>query len=162
MSKGSFCQVTLLGNIGKTPEAKYTPQGTAVVQFSVATSRSYKDRDGNWSEATEWHNVTAWARAGEVIAEYCKKGDKIFITGDLRTDSWEDKQSGQKRYRTYIVVDQFCLIGSRSADGDHSQQESNRNDRPQESNRNVSRSNIADGEQSGIAGGPITDDDIPF
>lgn len=106
-------KVILVGNLGKDPELKYTPQGTAVAKFSLATSEKYKDKAGEWQERTEWHNLVAWARTAEVAAEYLKKGSTVFIEGRLRTDSWDDKDTGQKKYRTEIIVNELVMLGGR-------------------------------------------------
>ncbi len=106
-------KVILVGNLGKDPELKYTPQGTAVAKFSLATSEKYKDKAGEWQERTEWHNLVAWARTAEVAAEYLKKGSTVFIEGRLRTDSWDDKETGQKKYKTEIIVNELVMLGGR-------------------------------------------------
>src|SRR4051812_22803685 len=110
-------KVILVGNLGKDPELKYTPQGTAVAKFSLATSEKYKDKAGEWQERTEWHNLVAWARTAEVAAEYLKKGSTVFVEGRLRTDSWDDKETGQKKYRTEIIVNELVMLGGRGEGG---------------------------------------------
>jgi single-strand DNA-binding protein len=110
-------KVILVGNLGKDPELKYTPQGTAVAKFSLATSEKYKDKGGEWQERTEWHNLVAWARTAEVAAEYLKKGSTVFVEGRLRTDSWDDKETGQKKYRTEIIVNELVMLGGRGEGG---------------------------------------------
>ena len=90
----------LIGNLGKDPEVKYTPQGTAVAKFSLATNERFKDKQGEWQDRTEWHNITCWARLAEIAGEYLKKGRTVYIEGRLQTDSWDDKQTGQKKYMT--------------------------------------------------------------
>jgi len=111
-------KVILVGNLGKDPEVKFTPQGTPVAKFTVATGERYKDKDGNWQDRTEWHNVVAWQRTAEVVGEYCKKGSQVFIEGRIKTDSWDDKETGQKKYRTEIVVENLVLLGGRGGGGD--------------------------------------------
>jgi single-strand DNA-binding protein len=110
-------KVILVGNLGKDPEVKFTPQGTPVAKFTVATGERYKDKDGNWQDRTEWHNVVAWQRTAEVVGEYCKKGSQVFIEGRIKTDSWDDKETGQKKYRTEIVVENLVLLGGRGGEG---------------------------------------------
>lgn len=111
-------QVQLLGNVGKDPEVRTTPSGQSVASFSLATSRKWKDRDGNRQEKTEWHNVVAWGKTAEVVAQYVTKGSKLFINGRLETQSWDDKESGQKRYKTQVIVETLTMLGDRkSADG---------------------------------------------
>ncbi len=112
MSK-SVNKVILIGNLGKDPEVKYTPSGVPVAKFSIATNERFKDKAGEWQDRTEWHNIVAWQRLAEIIGEYVKKGSKIYIEGKLQTSSWEDKQSGEKKYRTEIVAQELVLLGGR-------------------------------------------------
>jgi single-strand DNA-binding protein len=110
----SVNKVILLGTLGKDPELKYTPQGTAVAKFSMATNSSYKDKQsGEWKEQTEWHNIVAWQRTAEIAAEYLKKGRQVYIEGRLQTRSWDDKESGQKKYMTEVIVNELVLVGGR-------------------------------------------------
>ena len=117
MSK-SVNKVILVGNLGKDPEVKYTPSGTPVAKFSLATNEPFKDKNGEWQDRTEWHNIVAWQRLAEIVGEYVKKGSKIYIEGRLQTSSWEDKQSGEKKYRTEIVAQNLVLLGGRGEGGD--------------------------------------------
>ena len=115
----SVNKVILIGNLGKDPEVKYTPSGTAVAKFSLATNERYKDKSGEWQDRTEWHNIVAWQRLAEIVGEYVKKGNKVYIEGRLQTSSWDDKESGQKRYRTEIIANDLVLLGGRGeAEGD--------------------------------------------
>ncbi|MBZ5646588.1 MAG: single-stranded DNA-binding protein [Acidobacteriia bacterium] len=114
----SVNKVILIGNLGKDPEVKYTPNGTAVAKFSLATNERYKDKEGNWQDRTEWHNITAWQRTAEIAGEYLKKGRTVYIEGRLRTDSWEDKNTHEKKYRTEIVVENLVLLGGGRGEGD--------------------------------------------
>lgn len=113
----SVNKVILLGNLGKDPEVKYTPQGTAVAKFSLATTDRYKDKEGNWQDRTEWHNIVAWQRLAEIAGEYLKKGSKVYIEGAIRTNSWDDKQTGEKKYRTEIVANDLVLLSGRGEGG---------------------------------------------
>jgi single-strand DNA-binding protein len=113
MAGRSINKVILIGNLGKDPELKYTPSGTPVAKFPLATNERFKDKDGQWQDRTEWHNITAWARTAEIAGEYLKKGGKVYIEGSLRTHSWDDKQSGQKKYMTEVVVNDMVLLGGR-------------------------------------------------
>ncbi|HZQ68739.1 MAG TPA: single-stranded DNA-binding protein [Terriglobales bacterium] len=117
MAGKSVNKVILLGNLGKDPELKYTPQGTPVAKFTLATNERFKDKDGNWQDRTEWHNITAWARTAEIAGEYLKKGGKVYIEGSLRTHSWDDKTSGQKKWMTEVVVNDLVLLGGRGESG---------------------------------------------
>jgi single-strand DNA-binding protein len=109
MSK-SVNKVTLIGNLGKDPETKFTPQGKAVAKFSLATNERFKDKAGEWQDRTEWHNVVLWERLAEIAGEYLKKGGKVYIEGRLSTHSWDDKETGQKKYMTEIVANDLVLL----------------------------------------------------
>ena len=109
----SVNKVILIGNLGKDPEVKYTPSGLPVANFSLATNERFKDKDGNWQDRTEWHNIVAWQRLAEIAGEYLKKGRSVYIEGRLQTRSWDDKESGQKKYRTEIVAQDLVLLGGR-------------------------------------------------
>ena len=109
----SVNKVILVGNLGKDPEIKYTPSGMAVAKFSLATNEGYKDKAGQWQERTEWHNIVAWQRLAEIVGEYVKKGSKVYIEGRLQTSSWDDKESGQKKYKTEIIANDLVLLGGR-------------------------------------------------
>ncbi len=99
-------KVFLYGNLTRDPELKALPSGGQVVNFGLATNRTYKDKNGGKQEATEFHNIVAFGRTAEVIAQYCKKGRPIFVEGRITTRSW-DGQDGKKNYRTEIVVENF-------------------------------------------------------
>ena len=109
----SVNKVILVGNLGKDPEVKFTPSGTAVAKFSLATNERYKDKAGEWQDRTEWHNIVAWQRLAEIVGEYVKKGNKIYIEGRLQTSSWDDKETGQKKYKTEIIANELVLLGGR-------------------------------------------------
>ena len=113
----SVNKVILIGHLGKDPEVKFTPSGMPVAKFSIATSDRHKDKDGNWQERTDWHNLVAFQRTAEIIGEYCKKGSQIFIEGKLQTSSWDDKETGQKKYKTEVVVNELVLLGGRGQGG---------------------------------------------
>ena len=98
----SLNKVMLIGNLGKDPEVRYTAAGTAVASFSVATSEKYKNKNGEWEEKTEWHNVTLWARLAEIAGEYLAKGKTVYIEGRLQTRKWQ-YNDGRDRYTTEIV-----------------------------------------------------------
>jgi single-strand DNA-binding protein len=110
-------KVILVGNLGRDPEMRTTPSGQTMAKFSVATTRKWKDRDGNRQEATEWHNVVCWGRQAEVAGQYLVKGKQIYLEGRLQTDSWEDKETGKKMYRTEVVCENFQMLGSRGDSG---------------------------------------------
>lgn len=149
-------KVILLGHLGKDPELKYTPQGTPVAKFSLATSDRFKDKDGNWQDRTEWHNITAWGRTAEIAGEYLKKGRQVYIEGALRTHSWDDKQTGQKKYMTEVVVNDLVLLGGGRSEGGGDFSASSR------ASAGGNNFDQRTPEHEPAASGPITDEDIPF
>ncbi len=108
----SVNKVILVGNVGKDPETRYLEGGTAVCSFSLATSESYRNRDGEKVTNTEWHNVVLWRGLAEVAEKYVRKGSQLFIEGRIRTRSWDDRD-GNKRYTTEIVGDNMQMLGKR-------------------------------------------------
>ena len=157
----SVNKVILIGNLGKDPEVKYTPQGTPVAKFSLATNERFKDKDGNWQDRTEWHNIVLWQRLAEIAGEYLKKGSKVYIEGRLRTDSWDDKQTGQKKYMTQIVGNDLVLLGGRGEGaGDYAGGQ--RTASAPSAGNNFDQSAPPAEHAPAPAAGPITDEDIPF
>jgi single-strand DNA-binding protein len=149
MAGRSLNKVLLIGNLGKDPESRYTTSGTPVCSFSMATSYSVKDGNGNYNEQVEWHNITCWSRLAEIAQQYLHKGSKVFIEGHLKTESWDDKASGQKKYMTKIVADQLIMLDGKSADsGDQNGFDQSRQSRG--------------GGRPVTADDPITNEDIPF
>ena len=115
----SLNKVMLIGNLGKDAETRHTPGGTSVTKFTLATTYRSKDQNsGDWKERTDWHNVVLWR--GDRVANYLKKGKKVFVEGRLQTSSWEDQQ-GNKRYRTEVICDNFglMLLGGREGGSDY-------------------------------------------
>lgn len=108
----SVNKVIVLGNLGKDPELRHLPNGDAVCNFSLATTESWKDKDGNKQDKTEWHNVVIFRKLAEIAGEYLKKGRPVYIEGRLQTRKWQDKE-GKDRYTTEIVADQMQMLGSR-------------------------------------------------
>src|ERR1017187_1870559 len=106
----SVNKVTLLGNVGKDPEMRSTAGGTTVANFTLATSDRQKDQQGNWQDRTEWHNLVAFTRTAEIVRDYVKKGSKLYIEGKIQTRSWDDKETGEKRYRTEIIVNEISVV----------------------------------------------------
>ena len=151
----SVNKVILVGHLGKDPEVKYTPSGTPVAKFTLATNERFKDKDGNWQDRTEWHSLVAWQRTAEIIGEYCKKGSQIYVEGRLKTDSWDDKETGQKKYRTDIVVNDLVLLGGRGGSGGGGGQGF---DQSRQSGGNNMDQRAPEPEHAS----QITDDDIPF
>jgi len=108
----SVNKVIVLGNLGKDPDLRHLPNGDAVCNFSLATTESWKDKDGNKQDKTEWHNVVIFRKLAEIAGEYLKKGRPVYIEGRLQTRKWQDKE-GKDRYTTEIVADQMQMLGSR-------------------------------------------------
>ena len=152
---GSLNRVMLIGRLTRDPELRFTPSGTAVAKFSIATSYRFKDKNDQWQDQTEWHNVVAWARLAEIAGEYLKKGSKVYVEGRLQTRSWDDKNTNQKRYMTEVVVNDLVLLGGRGEgagdDGGRSRAASAGFDQ-----------RVPEPEHAAAASGPITDEDIPF
>lgn len=150
----SVNKVILLGNVGKDPEIRATGGGMTVATFSLATTDRAKDPSGNWIDKTEWHNLVAFQRTAEIIRDYVKKGTKLYIEGKIQTRSWEDKTSGEKKYRTEIIVNDISLLSGRG-EGD--------------SGGSYNKSSSASYDQRPstpaddlVQSTEITDDDIPF
>lgn len=113
----SVNKVILIGNLGKDPEVRYTPDNSAITNITLATTYTWKDRQsGDKKEETEWHRVAFFGRLAEVAGEYLKKGSPVYVEGRLRTRKWQDKE-GKDRYTTEIVADAMQLLGSRSGMG---------------------------------------------
>ncbi|MFZ5586116.1 MAG: single-stranded DNA-binding protein [Thermodesulfobacteriota bacterium] len=109
MARGlNNCQ--FIGNLGSDPEMKYTPSGTAVCNFRIAVSESFKDRDGNQQERTEWVRIVAWSKLAEICGQYLTKGRQVFVLGKYTTRTWDD-QDGNKRYMTEIVAREVLMLG---------------------------------------------------
>jgi len=116
-------KVILVGRLGRDPEVRYTPNGVAIANFSIATSEEWKDKDtGEKQERTEWHRIVAWRRLGEICGEYLHKGSQIYIEGRLQTRDWEDRD-GNKRYTTEIVAQNMQMLGKPSREGRAESQE---------------------------------------
>jgi len=112
----SLNKVMLIGNLGKDPEVRYTTSGTAVASFPLATSEKFKNKNGEWEERTEWHNVTLWGRLAEIAGEYLAKGKTVYVEGRLQTRKWQDRD-GRDRYTTEIVADRMQMLGGRGEGG---------------------------------------------
>ncbi len=146
-------QVQLIGHFGKDPQARAMPSGTQVVNWSLATSEKWKDKQtGEDREDTQWHNCVAFGKLAEIIDQYARKGTHAFCQGKIRTRKWQDRE-GKDRYTTEIVVDEFLMLGGRPAGGE----------RGQERAGGVRESEPQPGETGGPDGvAENFDDDIPF
>jgi single-strand DNA-binding protein len=150
----SVNKVILIGNLGKDPEVKYTPSGTAMAKFSLATNERYKDKSGEFQERTEWHNIVAWQRLAEIAGEYLKKGRSVYIEGRIQTRSWDDKQTGQKKYMTEIVANDLVLLsGGRGEGGEGG---------GGKGARSAAATEPSAPPENPAQGAEITDEDIPF
>ncbi|MGD0796912.1 MAG: single-stranded DNA-binding protein [Acidobacteriaceae bacterium] len=153
MAKG-VNKVFLLGNVGKDPEIRATAGGMTIASFTLATADRQKDASGNWVDKTEWHNLVAFQRTAEIVRDYVKKGTQLFVEGKIQQRSWDDKESGQKRYKTEILVNELSLLGGRPSGegggGSYSKSSS------------TSHSSSAPATAPDYADQGITDDDIPF
>ncbi|HEX3571356.1 MAG TPA: single-stranded DNA-binding protein [Acidobacteriaceae bacterium] len=151
MAKG-VNKVFLLGNVGKDPEIRATQGGMTIASFTLATADRQKDAQGNWADKTEWHNLVAFSRTAEIVRDYVKKGTQVFVEGKIQTRSWDDKESGQKRYKTEILVNELSLLGGgpgrQSGEGGGSSRSTN--------------SSSASPSSPEYADQGITDEDIPF
>jgi len=156
----SVNKVILIGNLGKDPEVKYTPSGTAVAKFSLATNERYKDKAGEFQERTEWHNIVAFQRLAEIAGEYLKKGRSVYVEGRIQTHSWDDKQSGQKKYMTEIIANDLVLLGGRGEGGEGG----GGRGRPAAAAADAAgtESTAPAPAENPAQGAEITDEDIPF
>ena len=140
----SVNKVILVGNLGKDPDVRYTQTGSAVANFSIATSEQWNDRDGKRQERTEWHNIVVWGKQAESCGQYLSKGRQVYVEGSIRTRSYDDK-SGNKRYITEIVAQRIHFLGGGGA-----------TPLPQQTD-------AGPGDEMGMGGNqPPMDDDIPF
>ena len=119
MAGRSLNKVTLIGNLGKDPELSYTASGIAVAKFSMATNERWKNNEGSLQERTEWHNIVAWQKLAETCSQYLKKGSKVYIEGRIQSRSWDDKNTGQKRYITEIVANDLIMLDAKPATTEH-------------------------------------------
>jgi len=109
----SLNKVMLIGNLGRDPEVRYTSSSVPVATFSIATNESWQDQDGNTQERTEWHNIVTWRKLAEICHQYLRKGSKIYIEGRIQTRSYDDKNTGAKKYITEIVASNMIMLDSR-------------------------------------------------
>ncbi|HSM14512.1 MAG TPA: single-stranded DNA-binding protein [Thermoanaerobaculia bacterium] len=138
-------KVFLIGNLGQDPEVRHTNSGQPVANLRLATSRRVKDRDGNWSDQTEWHTVVCFSRTAELAGQYLHKGSKIFVEGRIQTRSWEDRE-GKKQYRTEVVCENLKFLDPRGGAG----------------GGGYDSGNASGGGSQGNGGDDFGDDDIPF
>lgn len=116
----SLNKVMLIGNVGKDPEVRHLEGGSVVARFSLATTERYKDKNGEFQEQTEWHNIVCWRLLAERAEKFVKKGSQLFVEGRLRSRSWEDK-TGQARYTVEIVADTLQILGRKQDEATNQQ-----------------------------------------
>jgi single-strand DNA-binding protein len=151
----SLNKVMLIGNLGKDPEVRYTASGTAVASFSLATTDRIKNKNGEWEDKTEWHNITLWARLAEIAGEYLSKGKTVYIEGRLQTRKWQDRD-GKDRWTTEIVGEKMQMLSGKGEGGSGG-------------GGGGGRSSARQADEGGYNSGPSydepafnPDDDIPF
>lgn len=150
MARGSVNKVILIGNLGRDPEIRYTPNGLAIANLTIATSEVWKDKQsGENQERTEWHRIVMYQRLAEIAGEYLKKGAKIFVEGRLQTRKWQDKNTGQDRYSTEVIADSLQMLDGRGGSNSESTYE-----KPSQSSAPAS--------QQAAPALETFDDDIPF
>ena len=113
---GTVNRVILVGRLGKDPEIRSIPSGTSVTKFSLATDERFTDKSGEKQERTEWHNIEAWGKLGEICGQYLRKGKLVYIEGSIRTESWDDKETGQKKSRVKIVANDMQMLDKKGDD----------------------------------------------
>ena len=156
MAKG-VNKVFLLGNVGKDPEIRATQSGMTIASFSLATADRQKGADGQWTDRTEWHNLVAFQRTAEIVRDYVKKGSQIFVEGKIQSRSWDDKETGQKKYKTEILVNDLSLLGGK---GGGSGEGGGAGGYSKTSTASFDQRPAAPAQDYADQG--ITDDDIPF
>ena len=152
----SVNKVILVGNVGKDPEVRFAANGNAIASFSLATTDRSKDQTGNWTDRTEWHNLVAFQRTAEIIRDYVKKGARIYVEGKIQTRSWDDKTSGEKKYRTEILINDLVLLSGKGEGESSGGGSYNRGNTTSYDQRSSAPSDDL------VSSTEITDDDIPF
>ena len=145
----SLNKIILIGHLGKDPEIRYTPDGSPVATFSLATSENWTDKNGSRQEHTEWHNIVAWNRLADLSKKFLTKGRQVYVEGRLRSREWTDREGGKRR-TTEVIASQMVLLGSRPQNTDAGMQ-------PMET---TGRTPAEPDQAFGDTG--ITDSDIPF
>ena len=155
---GSLNKVLLIGNLGKDPELRYTPDGLAILRFSIAKAEYFNDKAGSKNERTTWHNIVVFGKMGQSIANYLNKGKQVFIEGKINNRSYDDKE-GNKKYITEIVATNIVLLGAKGGAGSGAEAAEEGGGRAESNNYAPQSGNV----ESGYGGaGSQDDDDIPF
>lgn len=155
----SVNKVTLIGNLGRDPEVRYSPDGAAICNVSLATTSQWKDKaTGERREETEWHRVVFYGKLAEIAGEYLRKGRSIYVEGRIKTRKWQDKETGQDRFSTEIIGDQMQMLSGRDDEG-------GKREAPQQRSQPAQRQQQQRSEQPSPRQGPRIgdhDDSIPF
>ncbi len=154
-------KVILVGNLGRDPEVRSTPSGQPVANFTLATSRRWRDKGGQKQEQTEWHQIVVWGKQAEIAGQYLTKGMQIYLEGRLQTRSWDDRQTGEKRYRTEVICENFQMLGSQRG-GEFEGDRSGASPGGYGGGQSSGPSYDEGGYGGGGYGGEPEDDDIPF
>jgi len=157
----SLNKVTLIGNLGKDPEVRHLESGACVANFSMATTETYKNRNGEKVSQTEWHNIVLWRGLAEISEKYLKKGDRIYVEGRIRTRSWQDKD-GNTRYSTEIVGDNMIMLGGNNNENTYSPSSTSA---PKEGGNESSKTQVSnENSESSLSESDLTseNDDLPF
>jgi single-strand DNA-binding protein len=155
----SVNRALLLGYAGKAPEIRSTTGGTLAASFSLATTERQEDCYGNWTDKTEWHNLVAYGRTAEIVRDYVNKGTHLFIQGKIQTRSWDDRESGQRKYRTEIVVFDLTLLGDSRGENRRSGRDNSQSEAGRRAGDSAHRDHVMDGKSSDEALDPS---EIPF
>lgn len=150
-------KVILIGNLGRDPEVRSTPSGQPVANFTLATSRRWRDKNGQKQEQTEWHTVVCWGKQAEIAGQYLTKGKQVYVEGRLQTRSWDDRNTGEKRYKTEVICESFQMLGQRGGDFDSQGMGGGYGASPSQ----PSAGGGASYDEGGY-GGEAEEDDIPF
>jgi len=161
----SVNKVILVGNLGRDPEVRYMPNGEAVCNFSIATTDSWKDKNGQKQERTEWHNIVMYRKLAEIAGEYLKKGRPVYVEGRLQTRKWQTKE-GQDRYTTEIIADQMQMLGGRDGGSSNASYDDMNQDQDSGQSAAPARQSAPAAQAAKPAAGGSSfdefDDDIPF
>lgn len=157
----SVNKVILLGTLGRDPEIRHTPDGTAVARISIATNESWKDKNGQKQERTEWHNIVVYRKLAEIAGEYMKKGSSIYVEGSLATRKWTDKQ-GIDRYTTEIRCDSFQMLGGRQGGQSAGESQAQRPQQSPAQSSTPSQQTQSNSQGFDDGGNEDWDKDIPF
>ena len=160
----SLNKVQIIGNLGRDPEVRYTPNGNAVCNVSVATTRQWKNKDsGERQEETEWHRVVFYDRLAEIAGEYLKKGRSVYVEGRLKTRKWQDKE-GKDQYTTEVIATEMQMLGSREGMGGGEERGGGDDygDRPQQRSAPAARPAASKPAAKPATGFDAMDDEIPF